>query len=1434
MKHLNKMFFMVALVMLVIGLSSAVSAVDDTVTDSVISETQADTTVEPVTTTCGDTTLKNTKQIEKATKENVKTATKTVEVNDYNELTTAINSAVTDSENDEYVINLNNGTYQITANTNLNSGTYTPNITINANNQTLSSQSTRYTQFNNGCNVTINDAIITQRIQNNGNKIILNNVIINNTFTNKMELIIKNSTVNTTISNSGTLTLADDVIIGENFGLSGNGQIITNDDKFIPYLPVYEGDVLLENLNLSVKTNNGNLTIINCTTKGTITNNGDLTIENSTVNGIITNKGKLTIRNSTITQRITNSGTLILDDNIEFGANFQITGTGHVITDNMSKVFPYMNQFYEEATVILGEYNKEIMNYGKLTIENSTLTGFVVNREATSEMTLKNTTINSQQITNIGRMELNNATVNSQVNNNGILIISDDTVLGENFNVPPTSSGQIIINDTQRVADFLSTYTGNIVLNNKTISTEKDNQENLTLNNCTINATITNNGRITIDDNTVFADNGKITGKGEIITDNINRLLPYIDCIHGNYTITDTTLNKTYSFDGNVTLNNCTITKPDNTNYGILNLNKCTVNVGEDNIFLDNLGTVYVRSDTSIIGQIENIEGQTIYQEVYEPKTIVVTNRTLKYYFDIDNGGNLTSRVNPGDTLDFQGAISGIPNLKNLCVNKPVNIISTTQDAVIDLNTTNGDLSGQSPGNLFAIVKEGAYTNVTGIYFHNTQLWLYNTDHVTLDNISAVVEDQKVGNGVGQTSIRANSTYITVKNSYFYTRNNGGSSTLVIAWGNYCSLINNTVVGEGNVGNLIYLTTYNVGVPRNVTYNSHNLILNNTLHGPKQKADICWGIVLSGTDNLVDGNIIDFNGAGVNFQWGSGSDTGEGELLYNITGNTISNNKLYRSCGIYAGDIIYNNYVENGTIGVTNAIAYNNTASSMTIDGQSQLSDNTINGDVLFTKNTKNTLLENNIINGNINLPTGVSNVTFTQNNITGSITLDGSNNIFTNNRIISEDEYTIYSRRACINNVITDNYLLSAETAGDDSVYLKHESNIIENNLPINTKIEVIAASEVTVNTTTPVIIIVTRKDQLTTEDITITVNNENETVTAKNGIIVYQYTPNTVGDQEITATFAGYGDYITSTSTATIKVTPDKDAIIEELNNTVQQASKDCVLTIDNIPDIKFNDNLTIYGKLMNTKGTGIAGEKVTVNVNGVDNTVTTDANGVWKLKVKTTTLGTNNVTATYTGTQYNPFTTSTRFQIAQTEAIITIDKIVTTQFRDNVTITGTFKNSNGKAIANSKVRVNVNGYSTYITTDHDGVWSLTLKTNKTGVNNVTASFTGNANYAKYTANATFNVTKQDLVITTEVKYNKGNFTITGTFVDKNGNKLANSKIRVNINGKAVYVKTDSNGTYTYSELVTAKTIKYNVYYGGSANYNSYTSSKTTLTVA
>ena len=1294
----------------------------------------------------------------------------------------------------------------------------------------------RYMAYWNG-NYTLENVTDTTTHTNEGYLTIINSTIKGN-LQNYGTMHVINSTLNSSITSmamgkpTGTFIFEDDVIFGSKFAITSSQYIIIMNDtsRITPYLTYFRGDNLLENYTISnSRTNYGNLTIHNSTLNYAFTNSGNLTLENSTVNKDLTNEGTTTIRNSTLNGRIINSGALIIEDGNTFGNSLMITGSGKVISNNINELFPYISEFTGETVIELGDYTKTISNSGNLTIENSTLTNNFVNyNNKNGNLKIKNSTLNIQ-ISNSGTLELNNVTINNTITNTGTLILGDDIILGENFNLIGT--GEVIANDMERFIDYVTTYTGNVALNNKTITTPKTNKGTLNINNCTINSTIRNDGKIIIDDDTVFGENAKITGIGEIVTNDITRILPIIDAINGNFVIHDMALNKSYVFNGQVTLNNCTTTSPNNTNFGTLYLNNCTVDVGEENKFIDNLGTLRISKDTQITGIINKLSGDVIDEGA--PKTYIVNNNTVTYFFTNDG---LTELVNPGDTLDFQGKISGVTELSSIIVNKPVNIISSTNDAYVELNTIGGSYFGDNPGYCFTVNKQGSYTNITGIYFHNTQLWLYNTDHVVLDNISAVVEDRRVGSGVGQTSIRANSSYITVKNSYFYTKNNGGSSTLVLAWANYCDIINNTIIGGGDNGNLLYLTTYNVEIPNGAIFNSFNRLINNTLIGPETPASICYGICLSGSGNLVDGNTITYSGEGIMAQWGSGVTGVESEeSAYNSTDNVVSNNKLYGGCGISNGNQIYNNYME-GTLRVTNSKAYNNIANSLIVDGtQAEVYNNTIQGSTSISSNVKNALIIINNLYGNISIPSTATNITITQNNITGTITLDASANTITNNNITTDEEYTIESRRACTDNVITDNYLMAASNAGDDSVKLKDPSNVIENNIPINTVITIIAQNETTVNTTIPLTIILstTKGNLLKDQEITVSTDT-NETVTAKNGILIGLYTPASIGEKTITVTYNGFNDYLPITNNITVIATVDKDAIIEELNNTIQEANRECILTIDNIPDIKFNDNLTVYGKLMDTKGTGISGEKVTVNVNGVDSTVTTDVNGIWKLKVKTTTLGTNNVTATYSGTLYNPFTTSTTFEIAQTEAIITIDKIVTTQFRDNVTITGTFKNSNGKAIANSKVRVNVNGYSTYVTTDHDGVWSLTIKTNKTGVNNVTASFTGNANYAKYTANATFNVTKQDLVITTEVKYNKGNFTITGTFVDKNGNKLSNSKIRVNINGKAVYVKTDSNGTYTYSELVTAKTIKYNVYYGGSANYNSYTSSKTTLTVA
>ena len=114
-------------------------------------------------------------------------------------------------------------------------------------------------------------------------------------------------------------------------------------------------------------------------------------------------------------------------------------------------------------------------------------------------------------------------------------------------------------------------------------------------------------------------------------------------------------------------------------------------------------------------------------------------------------GASKADFVPEGATLDFQGSIINPDQdiTVQININKPVNVISSTKDAYVDLNTTAGSLLGDSPGNSFAVTRGGSGSNISGIYFHNTQLWFSNTHNVILDNISNIVEDQKVGSGVG-------------------------------------------------------------------------------------------------------------------------------------------------------------------------------------------------------------------------------------------------------------------------------------------------------------------------------------------------------------------------------------------------------------------------------------------------------------------------------------------------------------------------------------------------------------------------------------------------------------------------------------------------------------------------------------------------------------
>ena len=82
----------------------------------------------------------------------------------------------------------------------------------------------------------------------------------------------------------------------------------------------------------------------------------------------------------------------------------------------------------------------------------------------------------------------------------------------------------------------------------------------------------------------------------------------------------------------------------------------------------------------------------------------------------------------------------------------------------------------------------------------------------------------------------------------------------------------------------------------------------------------------------------------------------------------------------------------------------------------------------------------------------------------------------------------------------------------------------------------------------------------------------------------------------------------------------------------------------------------------------------------------------------------------------------------------------------------------------------------------TDKTGAFTFTVAASTVGLNNVTLSYGGNTNYNSYTTSTTFNVEKQDIIITynpiTDTKY-KDDVTITGKVTDVNGKALYNINI-------------------------------------------------------
>ena len=276
--------------------------------------------------------------------------------------------------------------------------------------------------------------------------------------------------------------------------------------------------------------------------------------------------------------------------------------------------------------------------------------------------------------------------------------------------------------------------------------------------------------------------------------------------------------------------------------------------------------------------------------------------------------------------------------------------------------------------------------------------------------------------------------------------------------------------------------------------------------------------------------------------------------------------------------------------------------------------------------------------------------------------------------------------------------------------------------------------------------------------------------------------------------------------------------------------------VVTYEPIADVNFGDNVTVTGNFTTATGKAVTNANVKVVVNGVKNYAKTDKNGVYSFTFQADTIGVNEVTVGYSGNaKYDAYETATTFNVlGKMPVVVTYEPISDVNFGENVTITGKFTTTTGKAITNANVKIIINGVKYYAKTDKTGTYLLSVQTTVAGVNTVSIGYSGNAKYEAYETTTTFNVLgKQPVVVTYDPISNVklgNNVTITGKFTTSTGKAITNANVKIMINGVKYYAKTDRTGSY----LLSVKTSKVGVNtvtlgYSGNAKYEAYETSTT-----
>ena len=294
----------------------------------------------------------------------------------------------------------------------------------------------------------------------------------------------------------------------------------------------------------------------------------------------------------------------------------------------------------------------------------------------------------------------------------------------------------------------------------------------------------------------------------------------------------------------------------------------------------------------------------------------------------------------------------------------------------------------------------------------------------------------------------------------------------------------------------------------------------------------------------------------------------------------------------------------------------------------------------------------------------------------------------------------------------------------------------------------------------------------------------NSNEVLFADNNQII-QNSDEVSLDSETSLTYndASSGSNIESSS---------KIPIADE--NGVLFNDKSDNIPMDHSPNhssLRLQNDTVYYGNqaqylLKDISGNPLANAKVTISINGMDYEKTTDNNGIAKLTIKLISNKKYNITASYKGDSQIPAMTSRNvLTVIPTITAEDVEKI----FRNKTQYYPKLTDSNGKALKDTNVTMNINGVFYTKTTNDKGIATQNINLNP-GKYIITSTNTATGESISNTIIVKANMDQNKEL----VKYFRNDTQYNIRALDEQGDPIAKQNVTFNING-VFYTKTTND---------------------------------------